>query len=340
MADKRIFSSGKVRKSSNDAAESVVRKVALIVELLRQRRIRFSAYTKEYARNYRSFQRDLQQLRKIGVHAGFEISKIKDAELVELVALDGKTRNLNRDAERVERLTATIARSLGEPIVRELGSQPPSKLLPDDFFVISNPKLVEGTAVADICATLRSAHSSPSGRAAVRFRYPARPGQPGKEREVEPYRIALRSGAFYLIGYDRGSKGWRTFALDRFLSKPVKAGTCGMTRDLPDQYASNDVIGFMKGSDKSIDVTVELAANVAQSATARGWQAGQRIEKFADGRARMTFVVSDIGEVIRWALGFGADAKIVAPPEAVDQARTTVNRIAEAYGKPATAKAP
>jgi predicted DNA-binding transcriptional regulator YafY len=333
MGDKKIFGSGKARKSSNDATESVVRKVAMIVELLRQRRIRFSEYAKVYERDYRSFQRDLQQLRKIGVHAGFELSKIKDSEFVELVALDGKTRSLNRDAERIERLTATIARSLGEPIVRELGSRPASKLSDDDFFVITNPKLARGTAVADICETLRSAHSSPSGRAAVRFRYPQRSGLPVKEREVEPYRIALRSGAFYLIGYDRGSKGWRTFALDRFLSKPIKAGTCTVTRAMPEQYASDDVIGFMKGTEKRIDVTVELSATVAESATARVWQAGQRIEKLRDGRARMTFAVSDVGEVVRWTLGFGADARIIAPPDAVALARNTVGQIARDYEK-------
>lgn len=162
---KAVFSAGRAGKSSNDATESVVRKVAMIVELLSQRSIRFSAYQAEYERDYRSFQRDLQQLRKIGVHAGFSISHIKNNELVELVALDGKTRNLNRSAERVERLTATIARALGEPIVRELGSGPAGSLADDDF--------VAGTAVADICATLRQSHSSQPGRAAVRFSTPS-----------------------------------------------------------------------------------------------------------------------------------------------------------------------
>jgi hypothetical protein len=109
-----------MRKSSNEAPESVVRKIGMIVELLRHQRIAFSRYAAQYERDYRSFQRDLQQLRKIGVHAGFQISHIKDNEFVDLVALDKKTRNLHRGAERVERLTATIAQSLGEPIVREL----------------------------------------------------------------------------------------------------------------------------------------------------------------------------------------------------------------------------
>ncbi len=326
-----MFGSRKGRKSSNEATESVVRKVAMIVELLTHRRIRFSRYAAEYERDYRSFQRDLQQLRKIGVHAGFEISNIKDHELVDLVAIDGKARNLNRDAERVERLTATIARSLGEPIVRELatGSQP--KTAVDDFFAIASPQLIEGSAVADICATLREAQSSPAGRAAVRFRYPGHGGTAEKEREVEPYRLAIRSGAFYLIGYDRGSRGWRTFALDRFRSKPTKAGTCTTARTLPSEYASDDVIGFIKGTGKRVAVTVELSARVAATAAARRWQAEQQVKRFDDGRAQMTFVVSDPDEVIRWALGFGADAQIISPSEAVAQAREIVAAIARSY---------
>lgn len=149
---------------------------------------------------------------------------------------------------------------------------------------------------------------------------------------MEPYRVAVRSGAFYMIGYDRGSRGWRTFALDRFRSKPVKAGTCTTTRVLPPEYASRDVIGFMKSIGKRIDVTVELSATVALSATARIWQADQRTELLPDGRAQMTFAVADASEVVRWALGFGADARIVAPPAAVAMARDMSRTIADAYG--------
>jgi len=331
MAKAAIFGSGKSRKSTNEAPESVVRKIGMIVELLRHQRIRFSRYAAQYERDYRSFQRDLQQLRKIGVHAGFAISQIKDNEFVELVALDNKTRNLHRGAERVERLTATIAQSLGEPIVRELGSGQRSQDAHDDFFSFTTPQLIEGSAVADICATLSDAQSSPNVRAAVRFRYHGSGGKAEKEREVEPYRVAFRSGVFYLIGYDRGSRGWRTFTLDRFRSQPVKAGTCTTTRTLPPEYSSDDVIGFIKGTGTRFGVTVELSPRVAATATARRWQSEQRMEKLDDGRARMSFVVSDIGEVVRWTLGFGADARIIAPPEAVEHARAVMDAIALLY---------
>jgi predicted DNA-binding transcriptional regulator YafY len=325
------FDSGTGRTSSNEASESVVRKVAMIVELLRQKNIRFSEYERQYHRDYRSFQRDLQQLRAIGVEAGFTISNIADKELVRLLATNDKVKNLNRGAERAERLMATIARALGEPISRELGSSGASKGADDDFYMFATPKLIGGSAIADIAELLRAAHSSPAGRAAVRFKYPERGGPTVKERDVEPYRIVIRSGGFYLIGYDRGVKEWRTFALDRFRSKPARAGTCPKQRQLPTEYASDDVLGFMKTIGKRVSVTVELSAKVAASATARSWQAEQRIEKLSDGRAKMTFVVTDVSEVVRWALGFGAEARVIAPPEAVKEARETIAALFAEY---------
>jgi predicted DNA-binding transcriptional regulator YafY len=197
--------------------------------------------------------------------------------------------------------------------------------------MFATPKLIGGSAIADIAELLRAAHSSPAGRAAVRFKYPERGGQTVKEREVEPYLIVIRSGSFYLIGYDRGAKDWRTFALDSFRSKPTRAGTCPKQRELPAEYASDDVLMFMKTIGKRISVTVELSAKVAASATARLWQAEQRIEKLSDGRAKMMFVVSDVAEVVRWALGFGAEARIVSPPEAVDEALKTLAVLSAAY---------
>jgi len=229
-----------------------------------------------------------------------------------------------------------MAEALGEPIIRELGSQAPGAAERDDFFNFATPGLVEGDAVADICASLREAQCSPAGRAAVRFRYPERGTGNMLEREVEPYGVTIRSGTFYLLGYDRTRRGWRTFAIDRFGSKPVKAGTCGTTRTVPPEYASNDVLGFFKSAARQTDVTVELAPCVAASATARRWQAAQRVEKLEDGRAQMTFAVSDVDEVVRWSLGFGADARIVAPAEAVERARQITTQIMARYATATT----
>jgi predicted DNA-binding transcriptional regulator YafY len=322
------FDNGNRTRSTNEASDSAVRKIWMIVELLRHKRLSFEIYQKEHERDRRSFQRDLQQLRAIGEQSGFTISPIQNGSYVELRCGDARIRALQRNGTQTEKLIGDVARAMGQPIATEIG-QLPSEPEPDDqrFYHIAVPTMIEsdGSRISAITTALKSAWRS---KALVKFRYPNREVAGGShERLVEPYRVLYRSGVYYLIAYDRGRKAWRTFALDRFLSTPEPAGTNNVTRQIPAAYASEDVLGFIKSDQPGMEVTVELSPFVAASATSRRWQAAQRVELLEGGRARIVFTVGDPSEVARWAFGFGKDARIVAPPEAVRISRDIARAI-------------
>ena len=54
----------------------------------------------------------------------------------------------------------------------------------------------------------------------------------------------------------------------------------------------------------------------------------------ADGSASVTLPAYDLGEAIRWAMAFGAEARVVAPPEAVRLAAESAKKLAERYESP------
>jgi hypothetical protein len=54
----------------------------------------------------------------------------------------------------------------------------------------------------------------------------------------------------------------------------------------------------------------------------------------ANGEATTSPIVDDADEVIRWALGFGDEACLGAPPTAVAHARETVDRNKRRYASP------
>jgi predicted DNA-binding transcriptional regulator YafY len=124
-----------------------------------------------------------------------------------------------------------------------------------------------------------------------------------------------------LVGYDQKRRGWRLFALDAIVGLPAKAGTVYPLRPIPEAYENGDVLGFIKGTVRTVDVTVEFSAKVAASATSRFWKSDQQVKKLPGGTALVTVSVSDLDEVVRWAFGFGADARVVSPPAAVLAAR-------------------
>jgi predicted DNA-binding transcriptional regulator YafY len=309
------------RRDAGEASESVARKIWLLMELLRHRRVSFKEYAALHARDKRSFQRDLQQLRKIGKTAGFAISKLERGDLVQLISYDATLRRLDDARPPLLRLLAELARTLGEPIQGELSVIAESAPEGEVFLHVQAPKLVDGSQVAKVYEKLKDAWSSPAGRATVRFRYRTPNAAAAEERTVEPYRVIVRSGRYYLVGYDQKRRGWRLFALDAIVGLPTKAGTIQGVRSIPEAYGNADVLGFIKGTARAIDVTVEFTPKVAASATSRIWKTDQQIEKLPGGRARLTVSVADPDEVVRWAFGFGADARVVSPPAAVRAAR-------------------
>jgi hypothetical protein len=71
-----------------EPSESVARKIWLFLELLRNTYVLFSRYEQIHQRDFRSFQRDLQQLRRIGEPAGCTISSIRKKERVDLLEFE------------------------------------------------------------------------------------------------------------------------------------------------------------------------------------------------------------------------------------------------------------
>ena len=273
------FATGNRKKSTNEASDSVIRKIWMIVELLRHKRLSFEVYAREHERDKRSFQRDLQQLRALGQQSGFSITPIKNGSYVELNHFDAKIRSLHRVGTESEQLISDVARAMGQPISAEIGPvAADSGPNGERFFHFASPKIIdaEGSAIATISAELKAAWL---GKALVSFCYPDPKVEGGSgNRLVEPYRVLLRSGVFYLVGYDRGRRAWRTFALDRFLTNPVRSGSNNAQRAIPAEYASDDVLGFIKSDQPRTAVTVELSSRVAASATSRQWQTAQTVK--------------------------------------------------------------
>ena len=324
------FAAGIPSKSSQEASVAADRKVRIIVELLRHKRFALASYQKEYELSLRSFQRDLQQLRAIGEQDKFKISVLKKGAYVELETLDANIVALQRRGAEIEELVGRAVRASGKPIAAATGYlTKPDENVGAQFYHTVVPIQIDGgeISVVALSEALKAAWIS---KALVRFTYPDKEAVGGsRERMVEPRRLLHRSGIDYLVAYDPEKKDWRIFALSRFGSMPVRAGTNhNFNRTIPPQYTSEDVLGFMKSREQSVEVTVELSQSVAASAVSRQWQVAQRVEPLEGGRARIVFTVGEPSEVVRWAFGFGNDAKIVAPPQTVRLARDMARAIA------------
>jgi predicted DNA-binding transcriptional regulator YafY len=115
------------------------------------------------------------------------------------------------------------------------------------------------------------------------------------------------------------------------IAEPIRrTGRFTRTRP-PAKYVSIDAIGFFQGDGPPQAVDVTFSKAVGASAASREWQTTQQVSYNRDGTVTITLTVDDVGELVRWALGFGEDAWISSPRSSVSNARKLLANITRLY---------
>ncbi|HSO28672.1 MAG TPA: WYL domain-containing protein [Candidatus Sulfomarinibacteraceae bacterium] len=154
-------------------------------------------------------------------------------------------------------------------------------------------------------------------------RYEGRPGT-ARRATVRPYLIepSTQTHALYLIGFDEGRDGLRTFKIERIRSvavtprrfEPPEPGTVEtMLRQ------AWDIIADQPSTEIELRFVPAVAGRVAETI----WHPTQRLEPRADGSLVWRATVSGTIEVRLWVLSWGDEVEVLAPASLRDDVRAT-----------------
>lgn len=150
-------------------------------------------------------------------------------------------------------------------------------------------------------------------------------------RRVDPYGFIVSNGRIYLVGYDHSRSDMRVFAVDNVLDVVVTPQTFERPADFNlDAYGANSVSGVRHGAAVA-EVTVRFSPVVAKAAAASTIARDRQIARRDDGGVDITYRVVDPLEIVRWSLGWGAEAEIVAPNDARRAAAAIARELAARY---------
>ncbi|MGC5627548.1 helix-turn-helix transcriptional regulator [Georgenia sp. Z1344] len=161
----------------------------------------------------------------------------------------------------------------------------------------------------------------------VRFRYTARSGDE-RERTAEPVRMVSVGMHWYLMAFDVGRDGWRTFRLDRM--SEVEASTWRFTpRDHPDpvEYVQQSVTT----SPYAFVARVRLRA-AAEDVRALVPATAGRVEEEADGWCVLISGGTELDWIAMHVASLGYDAEILEPPELREAAARLAQRLSRMAG--------
>ena len=152
-------------------------------------------------------------------------------------------------------------------------------------------------------------------------------------RILFPLHLTCLENRWVLIAQDatKPKTAIRTYVVARF-SKPGPWGAKVFKRPDgfdPTRYVTSS-FGAHSGEGTHL-VKVRIAKVGAHHVLERRWHPTQVIAQEPQGSVLMEFTVSDLGDITRWILGFGADCEVLAPPELRTILAAEAGRLATLY---------
>jgi proteasome accessory factor B len=157
--------------------------------------------------------------------------------------------------------------------------------------------------------------------------YYRKPGetQP-EERVVDPYHLANINGEWFLFAFDHLRQDIRTFAPTRIKAAEPTGKSFKRPRKFSVDRRLRDSFGVHSGHGE-FEVILHFSRKVADYIREKKWHDSQTLEEGPEGAVELRLKLSSLKEVERWVLSWGAEVKVIAPPELATSVRNTAREI-------------
>ena len=231
-------------------------------------------------------------------------------------------------------------------VVAELGSYYEAEAIRHDAFLTDRVKTINKSVLYNL-STLNTAMSKavegqPHTPEKVTFKYLKYSIQdltqqverkPGSLYKVNPFRLMINDGNYYLLAFDERSKEIRTYRVDRM----KKVSLTGEEREGDEEFRKIDIRTYAQRTfsmyeGKQEHVTMQFITPLLDTVIER-FGTGREVQYFAKGEKYFT-VTADVkitDQFFGWTLGFGRRASILSPKHVVDEFTEYLDKIISMY---------
>jgi proteasome accessory factor C len=156
-------------------------------------------------------------------------------------------------------------------------------------------------------------------------------------RRVDPYQLLYQGGQFYVVGRAHERSAIRVFRLSRIRGKVGYATKAEHDFQRPpdfDPRAYANRIDWQFG-DPTGTAEVWVGSRIAWQIERHFGRYGEMVEADGDGDRVFRTAYANVRQLIAWVLGLGENARIIGPPELVEELRERVGVLVERHsGEP------
>lgn len=186
-----------------------------------------------------------------------------------------------------------------------------------------------GTAEADL-AVFEALHKAVTKRQEIEFKYKSLRDRAFKLRQVQPYHLLAAVNCWYLIGFDKDRSDFRVFSLPRIRNVKVTERKFTRFTNFNPKHLLQGSMGVYIGKDV-FNIVIRFDSFASQLIRERQWHESQEIRELPDDELELSLTLSSLFEVERWVLSWGPHARVIEPPELLDQVRAKVEAMANLY---------
>jgi predicted DNA-binding transcriptional regulator YafY len=149
-------------------------------------------------------------------------------------------------------------------------------------------------------------------------------------RTIDPYLVYNVRGSQYLIGYCHLRKDIRSFRLNRIREIQLKESSFRVKVDF-------DPKSYLRGTfqieivHSPLDVKILFYPEAAKYIRERIWHESQQLTEQEDGSLILKMTTVSLGEIKRWILTWGANAKVLSPTKLIAEIQQEVAAMKTLY---------
>ncbi|MFK5955523.1 MAG: WYL domain-containing protein [Planctomycetota bacterium] len=193
-----------------------------------------------------------------------------------------------------------------EDVLKEPIDLDPNLIADKISFHGGHPRTISTSIWRTLVGVLRNHH-------VVRLHYQAAGYSHPVMRVVEPLHLACRMGDWYLLARREGANETRTYALSRVKSAESLRKCFSPNLSDSNHVARKSFARFFAQEGKRIKIRVRFTPASSEWIRERTWHPEQTILEHKDGGLTLAMPVDGDKEALSWVLGWGSQAKVLAP---------------------------
>lgn len=167
---------------------------------------------------------------------------------------------------------------------------------------------------SEVCADIFSCvESAISEKRRIRLNYYTKSRETWSERTIDPYVIAFRGGAWYLVAFCHLRSSVILFRMDRIRDAKVLRENFELPRNFSaDAYFAGS---WLVEQGEPIHVRLRFFPEAARWVKEVKYHPSQTLTEHDDGSLIFEATVNGQREILRWIMGYGAEVEVIEPDE-------------------------